>query len=209
MEMKQFRNISTLIFDFGGVIVNLDLPQCIQNLKNLGLGDVEKYLSNFGQSGFFLKWESGELTIEEFRTEIRKLTSNELTDKQIDDAWCSFLTDIPAEKIEVLKLLRNKYKLLLLSNTNPLHIQVSAAGEFAKYGGTMNDFFDKCYLSYEMGLIKPNANIFEALLKDAGVRAEECLFIDDGPKNIETASKLGFQTRLVKQEDDLSFLLSL
>ncbi|HRZ98315.1 MAG TPA: HAD family phosphatase [Paludibacter sp.] len=209
MEMKQFRNISTLIFDFGGVIVNLDLPQCIQNLKNLGLGDVEKYLSNFGQSGFFLKWESGELTIEEFRTEIRKLTSNELTDKQIDDAWCSFLTDIPVEKIEVLKLLRNKYKLLLLSNTNPLHIQVSAAGEFAKYGGTMNDFFDKCYLSYEMGLIKPNANIFEALLKDAGVRAEECLFIDDGPKNIETASKLGFQTRLVKQEDDLSFLLSL
>ncbi len=209
MEMKQFRNISTLIFDFGGVIVNLDLPQCIQNLKNLGLGDVEKYLSNFGQSGFFLKWESGELTIEEFRTEIRKLTSNELTDKQIDDAWCSFLTDIPVEKIEVLKLLRNKYKLLLLSNTNPLHIQVSAAGEFAKYGGTMNDFFDKCYLSYEMGLIKPNANIFEALLKDAGVRAEECLFIDDGPKNIETASKLGFQTRLVNQEDDLSFLLSL
>ncbi len=209
MEMKQFSNISTLIFDFGGVIVNLDLPQCIQNLNNLGLNDVEKYLSNFGQSGFFLKFESGELSIEEFRDEIRKLTRNELSDNQIDEAWCSFITNIPAEKIEVLKKLRNKYKLLLLSNTNPLHIQVSAAGEFAKYGGTMNDFFDKCYLSYEMGLVKPNASIFEALLKDAGVKAEECLFIDDGPKNIETASKLGIQTCLVKQEDDLSFLLSL
>ncbi len=207
--MKQFSNISTLIFDFGGVIVNLDLPQCIQNLKNLGLGDVEKYLSNFGQSDFFLQWERGELNIEQFRNETRKLTNNILTDKQIDDAWCSFLTDIPAEKIEVLKQLRNKYKLLLLSNTNPLHIQVSAAGEFAKYGGTMNDFFDKCYLSYEMGLVKPNADIFEALLKDAGVSAEECLFIDDGQKNIETASKLGIQTCLVKQEDDLNFLLTL
>jgi len=207
--MKQFRNISTIIFDFGGVIVNLDLPQCIQNFKNLGLDDVEKYLSNYGQSGFFLKWESGELGIEEFRNEIRKLTSNVLTDKQIDDAWCTFLTDIPAEKIELLKQLRKKYKLLALSNTNPLHIHVSAAGEFAKYGGTMNDFFDKCYLSYEMGLVKPNANIFEALLQDAGVKAGECLFIDDGPKNIETASRLGFQTCLVKQDDDLSFLLAL
>ena len=207
--MKQFKNITTIIFDFGGVIVNLDLPQCIQNFKNLGLVDVEKYLSNYGQSGFFLKWESGELGIDDFRNEIRKLTSNELTDNQIDDAWCTFLTDIPVEKIDLLKELRKKYKLLLLSNTNPLHIQVSAAGEFAKYGGTMNDFFDKCFLSYEMGLVKPNANIFEALLKESCVKAEECLFVDDGPKNIETASKLGFQTCLVKQADDLSFLLAL
>ncbi|MDO9153853.1 MAG: HAD family phosphatase [Paludibacter sp.] len=207
--MKQLNNITTLIFDFGGVIVNLDLPQCIQNFKDLGLNDVEKYLSNFGQSGFFLKWESGGLSIDEFRNEIRSLTTTVLTDKQIDDAWCSFLVDIPVEKIELLKQLRMKFKLLLLSNTNPLHIGVSATKEFRKYGGTMYDFFDRCYLSYEMGMVKPNAEIFEALLIDANVKAEECLFIDDGQKNIDTASKLGIQTYLVTPNDDLFFLLAL
>lgn len=205
--MKQFRNISTIIFDFGGVIINLDLPQCIQNFKDLGLGEVEKYLSNFGQSGFFMQWEKGEISIEEFRAEIRKLTNNELTDKQIDDTWCSFLVDIPADKIDILKKLREKFRLLALSNTNPLHINVSAAKEFEKFGGRMSDFFDKCYLSYEMGMIKPSAEIFESLLKDAQLAAEECLFLDDGAKNIDIATKMGFQTYLVSDGEDLSFLL--
>jgi len=207
--MKQYNNISTLIFDLGGVIVDLDLPKCIQNFKALGLNDVEQYLSNFGQKDFFLQFEKGQIGIPEFRNEIRKLAGIELTDAQIDEAWCSFLTQIPVEKLHLLSELKKKYRLLLLSNTNPLHIQTAVAAEFGKTGKTMQDFFDKCYLSYEMGMVKPDVEIFEALLADAQVKAEECLFLDDGKKNIDTAAALGIQTYWVEPNENLNFLLNI
>lgn len=206
-QMKTFSNISTIIFDLGGVLVNLDLPQCILNFKRLGIPDVENYLSNFGQSGFFLSFEKGHIGTEEFRNEIRKFAQKPLSDEQIDDAWCSFLCDIPVEKLQILAELKKKYRLVLLSNTNPLHIEVSAAGEFAKVGKTMYDFFDACYLSFEMKMTKPNADIFEKLLSVEQVAANQCLFLDDGMKNIEQATKLGIQTYLVKEHENLDFLL--
>jgi len=205
--MKQFNNITTLIFDLGGVLINLDLPQCIQNFKDLGLQHFEQHLSLFGQKGFFLQFEKGQISIPEFREEVRKLCTNPLTDAQIDAAWCSFLCDIPNQKLEMLLELKKKFRLLLLSNTNQLHIEVSTAGEFARIGKKITDVFDKCYYSYEMGMAKPDAEIFETLLSDAGVSAYECLFLDDGPKNIEQASKMGIQTYLVDINEDLSFLL--
>lgn len=205
--MKQFSNITTLIFDLGGVLVNLDLNRCILNFKRLGLENFEQYLSNFGQSGVFLQFEKGQIGVEEFRNEIRKLAKHPLTDAQIDDAWCSFLVDVPTQKVEMLLELKKKFRLLLLSNTNSLHIEVSTKKEFAKAGKLLTDIFDSCYFSYEMGMVKPDVEIFEALLADAGVKAEECLFLDDGKKNIEQASKLGIQSYLVDVNEDLSFLL--
>jgi len=207
--MKQYNNISTLIFDLGGVIVDLDLPKCIQNFKDLGLENIEQYLSNFGQKDFFMQFEKGQIGIPAFRNEIRKLAGIELTDAQIDEAWCSFLTQIPVEKLHLLSELKKKYRLLMLSNTNPLHIQTAVAAEFRKTGKTMQDFFDKCYLSYEMGMVKPDVEIFEALLADAQVKAEECLFLDDGKKNIDTAAALGIQTYWVKPNENLNFLLNI
>ena len=207
--MKQYNNISTLIFDLGGVIVDLDLAKCIQNFKELGLENIEQYLSNFGQKDFFMQFEKGQIGIPAFRNEIRKLAGIELTDAQIDEAWCSFLTQIPFEKLHLLSELKKKYRLLLLSNTNPLHIETAVAAEFSKTGKTMQDFFDKCYLSYEMGMVKPDVEIFEALLTDAQVKAEECLFLDDGKKNIDTAAALGIQTYWVKPNENLNFLLDI
>lgn len=207
--MKQYNNISTLIFDLGGVIVDLDLPKCIQNFKDLGLENIEQYLSNFGQKDFFMQFEKGQIGIPAFRNEIRKLAGIELTDAQIDEAWCSFLTQIPVEKLHLLSELKKKYRILLLSNTNPLHIQTAVAAEFSKTGKTRQDFFDKCYLSYEMGMVKPDVEIFEALLADAQVKAEECLFLDDGKKNIDTAAALGIQTYWVKPNENLNFLLNI
>lgn len=207
--MKQYNNISTLIFDLGGVIVDLDLAKCIQNFKELGLENIEQYLSNFGQKDFFMQFEKGQIGIPAFRNEIRKLAGTELSDAQIDKAWCSFLTQIPVEKLHLLSELKKKYRLLLLSNTNPLHIETAVAAEFSKTGKTMQDFFDKCYLSYEMGMVKPDVEIFEALLTDAQLKAEECLFLDDGKKNIDTAAALGIQTYWVKPNENLNFLLDI
>lgn len=205
--MKHFNNITTLIFDLGGVLVNLDLEQCILNFKQLGLKNFEPLMGQFGQKGFFLEFEKGKISIEQFRDQIRKLTDQSITDTQIDHAWSSFLCDIPNQKLEMLLELKKKFRLLLLSNTNPLHIEGAVPVEFAKVGKKISDIFEKCYLSYEMGMAKPSPEIFEALLVDAGVKPEECLFLDDGIKNIEQANKLNIQTYLVDPNEDLSFLL--
>lgn len=207
--MDKKNTITTLIFDFGGVIINLDLPQCIENLKKLGIANIESYLSNFGQKEFFLQFEKGEIGTAEFRNEIRKLSSKAISDNEIDNAWCSFLCDIPVERLVLLEKLRTKYRLLLLSNSNPLHVDVSAALALKHTGKGIRDYFDTCYFSYEMGLTKPDPAIFETLLADAGVSADECLFLDDGPKNIAIADSLGIQTYFVTQGEDLDFLLHL
>lgn len=207
--MDKNNQITTLIFDFGGVLINLDLPKCIDNLRGTGFVNVDQFLSNFGQKDFFLKFENGQIDTPEFRNEIRKNTSDLLSDEEIDTAWCSFLCDIPSEKISMLKELRKKYRLLLLSNTNPLHIEVSARIALEPYNTSLDELFDKCYLSYEMGLTKPSEDIFTALLADAKVTAQECLFLDDGLKNIETANSMGFATYLVDPSENLDFLLKL
>jgi HAD superfamily hydrolase (TIGR01509 family) len=205
--MIPLNKISTLIFDFGGVIINLDLPLCIRNLKAIGALDAEKYLSNFGQAGFFLQWEKGEIDLPRFRYEIRNISEGNPSDEDIDAAWCSFLQDIPESRIQLLLELKKKYRLLLLSNSNPLHIDVSAKNEFGKYGLSLNDVFEHCFISYQMGMTKPDPAIFHKLLNESGLNAGECLFLDDGAKNVEVARSLGIPSYLVKQGENLDFLL--
>jgi putative hydrolase of the HAD superfamily len=139
----------------------------------------------------------GMITDAQFRDEIRKNASGEVTDQQIDHAWTSLLVRVPEDKLNLLYELRKKYKILMLSNTNNLSFRYSEK-MFEVNGKNINDFFDKCYLSYEMKLAKPKPDIFEALLADAGLKAEECLFLDDGIHNIETAEKLGFNVEFIK-----------
>lgn len=206
--MKHFKNITTLIFDFGGVLINLDINRCILNFKRLGLENFEQHLNNFAQAGFFMDLEKGLITAAEFRDEIRKLTTKTLTDAQIDDAWCSFLLDIPSEKLDMLLELRKKFRVLLLSNTNIIHLPNSETTLYTKNGRKLSDYFDKCYLSYEMKMAKPDKKIFENILATENVQANECLFLDDGLKNTEEAQKLGIQTYLVSVREDLSFLLN-
>jgi glucose-1-phosphatase len=206
--MKHFKNISTLIFDFGGVLINLDINQCILNFKHLGLQNFEQYLNNFAQSGFFMQLEKGEIGAEEFRNEIRKLTPTTLTDAQIDEAWCSFLLEIPEEKLEMLIELRKKFRVLLLSNTNIIHFPNSEKLLFTDKGRKLSEYFDRCYLSYEMKMAKPDIHIFENILAAENVQGNECLFLDDGLKNTVVAETLGIQTYLVNEHEDLSFLLN-
>jgi glucose-1-phosphatase len=205
--MKHFKNITTLIFDFGGVLIDLDINQCILNFNRLGLENVEQYLNNFAQSGFFMQLEKGQISAAEFRNEIRKLTPNKLTDTQIDEAWCSFLLEIPEEKLEMLIELRKKFRVVLLSNTNIIHFPNSEKLLFTNKGRQLSEYFDRCYLSYEMKMAKPDLQIFKNILASENVQPNECLFLDDGLKNTLQAQKLGIQTYLVNEHEDLSFLL--
>jgi len=206
--MKHFSNISTLIFDFGGVLIDLDMNQSILNFKKLGVENVENYLSNFGQSGFFMQLEKGKISAEEFRSEIRKMTTNTITDKEIDDAWNAFLVRIPSEKLDIVYQLRKKFRVIMLSNTNAIHFPYAERTFFSYKNRSIDEYFDKCYRSYDMKMAKPDAEIFEAILSQEQVAPNQCLLLDDGPKNIEQAQKLGFQTYFVDPKEDLSFLLS-
>ena len=205
--MEKFKNINTLIFDFGGVIINLDKARCIRSFKELGFIDIDRYLGDFIQSGIFLKLEKGELSPDEFRSEIKKLIPEKVTDEQINKAWNSFLAGIPTEKMDMLLELKKKFKLLLLSNTNSIHKECYQE-IFIHYNGLpMSAYFDKMYVSYEMGLVKPDPLIFQKLISDSGITPSECLFLDDGVKNIEAGQEAGFQTYLVEKNDNLQFLL--
>ncbi len=205
--MIDLNHISTLIFDFGGVIVELDKDRCVDNFKALGVADTDKFLGNFAQKGFFLRFEKGFISEADFRSGIREMTSRMLTDEDIDRAWCSFIVNIPKEKIELLISLRKRYKVLMLSNTNSIHIRFCRERYFREAGWRLEDCFDKCYFSYEMHMAKPDEEIFKALLDDAGLLPEECLFLDDGEQNIETAKRLGINSYCLKESEDLCALL--
>lgn len=198
-----FTSISTLIFDFGGVLINLKREAAIDAFRQLGLDTADQLLDNYVQSGIFMQLENGSLSAADFRDEVRKLTAPTVTDEQIDQALYAFLLDIPAEKLELLLALRRKFRVVMLSNTNPIHFPWCTATKFTYKGHQLGDFFDACYLSYELKCSKPDAEIFHKLLSAEGVAPESCLFFDDGIQNIQAAQALHFQTVLVKPNEDL------
>ena len=206
--MKHFKNISTLIFDFGGVLVNLDRNRCIMNFKELGVDNIDHFLNDFAQQGVFMALEKGLISPEEFRVEIRKMTSKVLKDEEIDAAWCSFLVDVPSEKLDLLLKLRENFRIIMLSNTNSIHFPFAEESYLGHKAGEKSPYFHKYYLSFEMKMAKPDLEIFEALLDSEGIEANKCLFLDDGPKNIEQAKSLGLQTYLVSENENLDFLLN-
>ena len=198
-----FSNISTLIFDFGGVLINLNRDAAIAEFQKLGLDTADCLLDNYVQAGIFKHLEDGSLSASDFRNEVRKLTSPNITDAQIDNAFNAFLLDIPSEKLELLLALRSKFRVVMLSNTNPIHFPWCVETKFRYNGYHLSDFFDTCYLSYELKCSKPDALIFEKLLEHESVDPQKCLFFDDGVQNIATAQSFDFNTVLVQPNEDL------
>ena len=196
--MNYSDGITTLIFDLGGVIVNLDWDLCVNNFKKISVNNMDSLISTTLQKGFILEYERGEISSDDFRREVRKYSSERVSDSEINHAWTSLLVDVPEEKLRLLLELKKKYRIFMLSNTNELSFEYCRDTFFSQNGHQIEDYFDKCYLSYTMKMNKPEPDIFEALLKDAGLRAEECLFLDDGIHNIKTASELNFNTEYIE-----------
>ncbi len=190
--MIRLKGIKNIIFDFGGVLVDLQPQACLDAFAKLGIPQVSQMLTPYGHKGPFGEVENGSITIEQFRDEIRAQFNAELTDDQIDDAWAAFLLHIPLNKIRMVSELASQYRVFLLSNTNPVHIRKLI--EFEDNGFAIDKCFEKLYLSYEMGMSKPGKEIFLQILKDADISPEETLLVDDGPANCKTAQELGFKT---------------
>ena len=188
------QNIRNIIFDLGGVILDIDFSKTQQAFIDLGITNFAEMYGFTHVDSFFRQHEGGKITDEEFIASLQKMAGSSLGTDVIQKAWNALLIRFPAERIELLKKLRQKYRLFLLSNTNAIHVV-----EFQKIysntfqNGSLVDLFDKVYYSNEIGMRKPNAEIYEFVLKDSQLLPEETLFIDDSLPNVEGAKQVGIQ----------------
>ncbi len=189
------KHISTIIFDFGGVIITIDQQQAIDRFKEIGLADADQRLDSYTQTGIFGALESGEIDGETFRNELEKLTGTPVTHEQCCYAWRGYCKELPQRNLRYLQELRKRgYRVLLLSNTNPLMMEWAMSCEFDGNGNPIQSYFDGLYLSYRCRLMKPSSEIFIKLLHEENLSADEALFVDDGQRNVDIARQLGFNT---------------
>jgi glucose-1-phosphatase len=188
------QKIKNIIFDLGGVILNIDFKETERAFAALGIGNFNAYYTLQSGSPLFENLETGRITPEIFYESFRELVKTSLTDQEIMLAWNSLLLDFPPERITWLKEIGKRYKIYLLSNTNAIHYDAFTK----KYRDTIEnkafgDLFVKAYYSYTMGLRKPSREIFEAILKNESLAAAETVFIDDSEANIKAAKLVGLQ----------------
>lgn len=201
------KGIKNLIFDFGGVLVNLDKTACRKAYEELGIESIhESVLDDYRQKELYMQFESGNISAASFRASIRRLSDQTLTDEQIDQAWIAMLADIPSYKLDWLLRLRETYHMLLLSNTNSIHWQWAERHLFTYKGHQVDDFFDRIYLSYEVHMQKPDIEIYKYVLNDSVIAAGETFFIDDSPANCKAAESIGIHTYCCPAGSDWTFL---
>lgn len=185
--------IKNLLFDLGGVIMDLDRDRCVRAFEALGMADADDFLGVYGQKGAFLALERGEIDAAEFREAIRPMFTRPVTDEEIDEAFNRFLIGIPVKRLEELRELRKTYGIYLLSNTNPIMFDGFIAKEFRKEGREMADYFDGMVASYKAKCYKPEREIFDYTRAHCGIDGEETLFFDDSATNVGAARSAGFK----------------
>lgn len=200
--MQSNKAIRQIIFDFGGVILDIDPQQTINALQSMGVEDVDIFNTRSFQEDVIAKFERGIITPEQFRERVRQHIGKDICDQDIDDAWNALLLDIPKERIKVLEQVKNNYDIYLLSNSNEIHYDIYVRDLQLRFGyREFDQLFHKAYFSFDLHLSKPNSEIFEFVLNQHNMIPEETLLIDDTLMHIEAAQKTGLKTyHLVKPE---------
>jgi putative hydrolase of the HAD superfamily len=189
------QGIKNIIFDLGGVILNIDYKRPQEEFKKLGIKGVETLYSKQNQVELFDLLETGKISEKEFIHKIKESSDLEISDSEIIIAWNSILLEFPLRRLQILQQLQLHYNMYLLSNTNEIHEK--AFNEMLKIQcgyPSLALFFDRVYLSHRVGLRKPDPKIFELVINENSLKIEETLFIDDSLQHIESASKLGLKT---------------
>ena len=197
--------IKAIIFDLGGVLIDVDMNRCFHNIKALGV-DVDSLTKTSSESnapvstvcegitisGALHEYQIGKIPTDKFITMIQQISTPGTTRQQVLDAWNSCLLTLPKYKLDFVKQLRNEgYATYLLSNTNDAHWKYILETSFPE---PAENYFDKCFHSQEMGMAKPDPEIYAEVLRQIGTPADECLFIDDSSANCKAAETLGIHT---------------
>jgi glucose-1-phosphatase len=194
------KGIKHIIFDLGGVLLNIDTNLTLQALENLGIPNFKETYQKLQEQSVFDDLETGHLNTESFLKAIKSVAMVPLQDEDIINAWNILLLDFPLRRLQILQQLQLYYDLVLLSNTNEIHETAFNKILHQAHGvPNIGVFFDKVYYSHKLGMRKPNPSIFERVLSDCNFIAKNTLFIDDSAANIVAADALGIQTIWLKE----------
>ena len=201
--------IKNLVFDLGGVLLNIDFKRTFNAFNDLGINNAYALNDHPEVLELFMALERGKYTPEEFRGLFRERTSYKGSDDDLDKAFNALLVDYAPDRIARVQELSVKYKTFILSNTNAIHCK--------HYNKMLNDdlgirdldqLVDKAYYSHELDSCKPDAEIYLRMVKDSGIDPRESLFIDDRQENLDAARKLGFKVMLVDEEHTMLEVLA-
>lgn len=198
--------IKNILFDLGGVLLNLDQNKTLHAFEKLGISQEE--LSR--HSNLLNNFETGNCTVDFFIESLQNILPKGTTEKQIIEAWNAMLLDFPAFRVEILKSLKKTYQLYLFSNTNTIHMKEVLQYTDGLFGkDVFENLFDGVYYSHIIGKRKPEIDAFECVLNLATIKGHETLFIDDNENNIHGAQKAGLHTMLAKHPIEPNFELIL
>jgi glucose-1-phosphatase len=199
--------IEAVIFDLGGVILNIDIEGPFQKLKELGIRIDNDGSHNIKNNDIFMRFEIGEISPEEFRNEFRKISNKDYKDSEFDKIWNSIILDFPKENISFIEKIKPKYRTFLMSNTNLLHCDYYTKMLNDNYAySSLDDLFEKTYYSHTSGMRKPNTDFFKHIIKENHLKPSCTLFIDDYIENIEAAKQIGLNTFHIANGQNLQHL---
>lgn len=194
--------VTTLIFDLGGVLLNLSQPRTYEAFGALSGQPVESMRLLASTNEAFERYELGDLTDAEFRLFLRAALNVAASDSELDQAWNAMLLDFPLERSVTLRALRKHYRLFLLSNTNAIHEACFSRTVEKTTGDQLRSYFDKVYYSHLLRMRKPNLDIYTYVLNENHLRPSECIFFDDSLPNIRSAQEAGLHVRHISDANE-------
>ncbi len=201
MRPTDFPNI---IFDLGGVILNLDISRTIRAFSEISGKNFAQWHSQHEQKALFDAFEAGQISSEEFRHAIRAELECPLTDEAIDNCWNAMLLDLPLERLQLLERLKLQKRTFLLSNTNAIHKTAFEQIIENQHGiSSLSHLFERDYYSHLLGMRKPHPEVFHYILQTHGLQPEETLFIDDSIQHIEGAKQVGLHALHIAGDTDI------
>lgn len=193
-----------VIFDFGGVILNIDYQRTVDAFKLIGLPDFDTFYSQLSQSNLFDDFEMGKISPSLFREKLRNKINYPITDEEIDKAWNAMLMDLPVERIDFLDGLSKHKRIFLLSNTNAIHEKEFTEYIKKQYGtNVLESVFEKIYFSHNLGLRKPQKEIFDLVLRENNLVPQETLFIDDSPQHVHGGKASALNSILLEKNKSI------
>jgi glucose-1-phosphatase len=185
--------IKNIIFDLGGVIMDIDVKQTMNAFSALGLKNIHEYFGHGFAASFFSDHEAGKISDDAFLSEIKKLLNSEVSQGDLIEAWNALLLRFPPERIALLKEIRSRYRLFLYSNTNAIHYKKFSEIYRHSFHGELEDLFEKAYFSHDLGHRKPDLGGYQQIIRENQLDPKLTLFVDDALMNVEGAIKAGLK----------------
>jgi putative hydrolase of the HAD superfamily len=208
-ELMVLDKKEAIIFDLGGVVLNLDYQLTENAFVALGLQNFKDVYSQLAQNDLFDRLERGEISGFHFINRLLDQLPAGCNANQVVHAWNAMVLNFPTERLAFIQTLRQHFRVVLLSNTNELHMYAVKRSLYRAVGhDRLEEFFDSVYLSHELGMRKPDPAIFIKVCELEGNNPASTLFIDDSEQHVIGARSAGLNAILLKKGEEIQSILS-